>query len=211
MGRKHEDLTGQRFGRLTALEYAGGSRWRCQCDCGRTSLAKSAKLKSGKSRSCGCLLREENARKAAGGKSKAICLLRTQNPDMKAIEIARTLDISRERIRQILTKNNLPTKIEKSPRLIRLCRWCSTPLPYWNKSGLCSTCYGNNRFLSHRTILTCNGCGRHFFRQNGVTRAGAKRGYRYIFCNRHCFGHYAGIHFGLGTRTKDANIKNNGV
>nr|DAP96422.1 MAG TPA: Acetone carboxylase alpha subunit [Caudoviricetes sp.] len=56
------DLTGQRFGRLTAIEYLpssgsrNGARWRCRCDCGREIVAASANLKSGHTTSCGCAL-----------------------------------------------------------------------------------------------------------------------------------------------------------
>lgn len=53
------DLSGQRFGKLVAVErderpnrYA---RWICTCDCGSQSVAAQADLLSGHSKSCGCL------------------------------------------------------------------------------------------------------------------------------------------------------------
>ncbi len=56
--RKKLDLTGQRFGRLTVLEQAenvnGRTAWRCRCDCGRGTIAKSCHLRNGHVRSCGC-------------------------------------------------------------------------------------------------------------------------------------------------------------
>ena len=61
MSRLH-DLTGQRFGALTALERAetritpNGSRftyWTCRCDCGRTVEVRSTHLTHGKIRTCG--------------------------------------------------------------------------------------------------------------------------------------------------------------
>lgn len=64
---KTEDLTGQRFGRLTAIKYAGKRYWECRCDCGNTKLVKSNNLKSGGTLSCGCLSKEtaaENGRKS---------------------------------------------------------------------------------------------------------------------------------------------------
>lgn len=56
------DLTGQRFGRLRALECVGfdkrhNRRWRCACDCGQGTVTITTKLRSGKKRSCGCLPR----------------------------------------------------------------------------------------------------------------------------------------------------------
>lgn len=60
MGRKVRDLTGQRFGRLVALERAPNApgdpraRWLCQCDCGNKSLHNSRHLVSLSAQSCGC-------------------------------------------------------------------------------------------------------------------------------------------------------------
>jgi len=56
------DLTGQGFGRLVAVERLGltkqGFVWRFACDCGETYKAAAKIIKSGHTRSCGCLLRE---------------------------------------------------------------------------------------------------------------------------------------------------------
>lgn len=52
---RHIDLTGQTFGRLTALEYKGNGKWLCQCQCGNTIEALIGNLKSGHTQSCGCL------------------------------------------------------------------------------------------------------------------------------------------------------------
>lgn len=49
---KHEDLTGQQFGRWTAVRYAGKSKWECRCECGWISCVEASKLKSGKSKCC---------------------------------------------------------------------------------------------------------------------------------------------------------------
>lgn len=58
-----KDLTGHRFGRLVCLNptaergRAGGTVWRCQCDCGGLCLAVSTQLTHGYKKSCGCLSR----------------------------------------------------------------------------------------------------------------------------------------------------------
>lgn len=52
------DLTGQKFHRLTAVEYVGNKKWRCICDCGKETVVLSHHLKSGNTKSCGCLNRE---------------------------------------------------------------------------------------------------------------------------------------------------------
>jgi hypothetical protein len=55
-----KDITGQKFGRLTAVSYAGAlgkrrSFWDCVCECGKPARVESGKLRSGHSKSCGCL------------------------------------------------------------------------------------------------------------------------------------------------------------
>ncbi len=57
------DLTGQRFGRLVVIERAKngknrGARWICRCDCGNIKTIYGYNLRSGCSRSCGCLQKE---------------------------------------------------------------------------------------------------------------------------------------------------------
>lgn len=60
------DLTGQRFDRLLVLQRGenagqGKSRWDCRCDCGKITSVTSSQLRSGRTRSCGCLKRERTA------------------------------------------------------------------------------------------------------------------------------------------------------
>ena len=59
-GRKVlQDLTGQRFGKLTVLKYAGSNRsrsqWLCECDCGNKTIVNQMELSRGDTLSCGCL------------------------------------------------------------------------------------------------------------------------------------------------------------
>ena len=58
MGKKHNDILGEKFGRLTAIEYVGSSYWKCRCDCGNETTTTYNKLKTGHTKSCGCLLHE---------------------------------------------------------------------------------------------------------------------------------------------------------
>jgi hypothetical protein len=58
-----KDLTGQRFGRLVVIYFAGREsngalEWRCRCDCGNETVVRGTRLKSGSTQSCGCLSRE---------------------------------------------------------------------------------------------------------------------------------------------------------
>lgn len=56
-------LTGKRFGRLTVLARSAShvsnqAWWMCQCSCGNTTTVRSASLRQGMTRSCGCLQHE---------------------------------------------------------------------------------------------------------------------------------------------------------
>lgn len=56
------DRTGQRYGRLVAIElFEIKNRktfWLCRCDCGNLAIVNGHSLKRGDSKSCGCLRRE---------------------------------------------------------------------------------------------------------------------------------------------------------
>ena len=57
------DLIGQKFGRLTVIEYVGKRRdkkehvrnlWKCKCDCGKEHIVTDNNLITGAVKSCGC-------------------------------------------------------------------------------------------------------------------------------------------------------------
>lgn len=56
---RRENLTGMRFGRLVVTDIShsdkSGVYWNCKCDCGSIVTVKSAYLKNGDTKSCGCL------------------------------------------------------------------------------------------------------------------------------------------------------------
>lgn len=66
---KLKDLSGMKFGRLTVLsrttdyiEPSGRKRvvWLCKCDCGNYISTQGSSLKSGSTKSCGCIKAERN-------------------------------------------------------------------------------------------------------------------------------------------------------
>lgn len=66
-----KDLTGQRFGRLTAQWPAGRSlhknvHWLCLCDCGTLRIVFGCNIKSGYTKSCGCLQLEKSIENIRG-------------------------------------------------------------------------------------------------------------------------------------------------
>lgn len=74
--KPYKDLTGQKFNRLTViefdLEYTKNknkenssnrfSYWKCQCDCGQQITVRGADITGEHIKSCGCLLREKAAK-----------------------------------------------------------------------------------------------------------------------------------------------------
>ena len=67
MARARQDLTGQKFGKLTVIGpaddyiYQNGQHmamWNCVCDCGNKITTYDNALKSGKAKSCGCIRKE---------------------------------------------------------------------------------------------------------------------------------------------------------
>lgn len=92
------NLSGQTFGRLTAIKVVGRKHkeavWLCQCQCGKTVQVVGSALRLGQSRSCGCLKLEEfSARTTTHGKSKTrlyntyqAMKRRCYNPNVKRYE-----------------------------------------------------------------------------------------------------------------------------
>lgn len=73
-----KDLTGQKFGRLTVIKRNGTlsngstriSAWLCACFCGNEITTRERCLKTGNTKSCGCLRDESRKLRATHGKSK---------------------------------------------------------------------------------------------------------------------------------------------
>lgn len=61
IGHEHPtfiDRTGEKYGRLTTVEYLGYRYWLCECECGNTTRVHFRNLESGNTKSCGCLRQE---------------------------------------------------------------------------------------------------------------------------------------------------------
>ncbi|MCI8378602.1 MAG: hypothetical protein HFH72_08810 [Lachnospiraceae bacterium] len=67
--RNFKDLTGMKFGRLTVLREDKARRkkiyWECVCECGNKKVISGDCLKTGRTKSCGCLDKENRARAKA--------------------------------------------------------------------------------------------------------------------------------------------------
>lgn len=73
---KIKDETGRRYGRLVVVGLSERTNkrrmayWVCQCDCGNIKIARGVDLRSGGTKSCGCL-REENGKRLGSHKTHA--------------------------------------------------------------------------------------------------------------------------------------------
>ena len=69
MPKKVKDETGNKFERLFVKSFAGidhakHATWNCACDCGKEIIARGGDLRQGKTKSCGCLSRENNIKRS---------------------------------------------------------------------------------------------------------------------------------------------------
>ena len=57
------NIGGKVFGRLTAIEFVGiknnNASWKCICECGITTIVRGTSLRMGRTRSCGCITKEQ--------------------------------------------------------------------------------------------------------------------------------------------------------
>lgn len=80
MGRRREDLTGRKFGKLTVIEFVDvptthHTFWKCKCECGGETTIRTDILKSGKTKSCGCAARGRKALVSIGDKFGKLTVL----------------------------------------------------------------------------------------------------------------------------------------
>ena len=76
------DLAGQRFGKLTVLNFdhvdkSRMSCWKCKCDCGKEIVTRGSYLISGRKQSCGCMNKGKNVKDLSNkkfGRLLVICL-----------------------------------------------------------------------------------------------------------------------------------------
>ena len=69
------DMIGKRFGKLLVLSEAGRDKhrnilWLCRCDCGKEKIISGSSLRSGLTKSCGCLARQPKSKEMKKKMSK---------------------------------------------------------------------------------------------------------------------------------------------
>jgi len=83
MGRKVNDLTGYKFGRLLVMglhpkrSKGGQTNWNCKCDCGNETIVSASNLRNRSTKSCGCF-RSDAAKDITGQRfGKLIAIYKT--------------------------------------------------------------------------------------------------------------------------------------
>ena len=66
---RYEDITGQKYGTLTAIEHIVQGFWLCRCDCGAEVFINKTKLKNRKVMGCAsCGIKRKGFKKSKGFK-----------------------------------------------------------------------------------------------------------------------------------------------
>lgn len=84
------NLVGKKYSLLTVVSYMGNSNWRCDCECGRFTFVNGDHLKTGHTKSCGCIRkpkpghRESNIRTTKEYRAWSHIKARCYNPKDKA-------------------------------------------------------------------------------------------------------------------------------
>lgn len=134
---------------------------------------------------------------------KEVIKMRQTNQCATLQEIGNRFGVSRERIRQILSTNNIQTKNYKW--LLRYyCLECGTELVGHGRANrkFCSVSCCNSY---KRITVMCDNCGALFKR-----RASELLWYpntpahqpKHSFCSRKCLGSYTGKHYGFGAHPR---------
>lgn len=109
--------------------------------------------------------------------------MRQDNPTAKAIDMARDIGVSRERVRQILTSLSLPTSFRRH----WFCKDCGKRVASY--AIRCRECYTKSRY----TYYTCEECGSiKRIRISDLKRLHPR------FCSRKCQGKWFGRTYGRG-------------
>ena len=97
------DLVGKKFGRLTAIKRVGTQNghvtWLCKCDCGNETVVSASTLKSGYTKSCGCLWKDSIYEFNHSERRKETTRKAKTKHGMKGTRIYRILQAMRQRCR----------------------------------------------------------------------------------------------------------------
>jgi len=110
-----------------------------------------------------------------------IVRLRTRNPLMRPIDIARRVGVSKQYVHTTLQKADLPTAAPFAKRVI-YCPVCTKIVPTRGK-----VCPGKCQYEYYNIIVTCSFCRFKFIMKRYEIVNRNRRGYNNIYCGRTCF------------------------
>ena len=125
---------------------------------------------------------------------KLVVKKRLNNPCSTLQQIAETVGVTKERVRQILVSENLPTRRWK-PRSYK-CNNCGLIFPAVN-GRVCKFCSPECRKEYYQATLPCDECGKLFTLSYGVIRKRVKFGCQHFYCSQRCRGIVAGKKYGF--------------
>ena len=108
-----------------------------------------------------------------------VSLLRQKDPSMPAVRIAEVLNISRERVRQLLSEAGLQTQFRKH---YGWCELCGSRMPSNRKTYCSNEC----RTAAKHVTFQCDYCGQDKVLTWSVYNAQKRRGYKHMYCSIQC-------------------------
>jgi len=136
------------------------------------------------------------------GNTLLVLAIRRRDPSALMAKIALGLGISRERVRQILTKEFLATQVacfrpdQRSHCCLR-CGQAMSRLGSYHKSaevvGWCVICVRESKLVE----LMCTGCGAPFLRAVRLVAQAVSRGAQLVFHSKSCQGSYTARRYGF--------------
>jgi len=72
------NLKGNKYGTLTVLDYIGNQKYKCVCECGKTTEVFASNLTSGHTKSCGCRKNKESVMQVGKTYKDALILDKTK-------------------------------------------------------------------------------------------------------------------------------------
>ncbi|MFP3976170.1 MAG: hypothetical protein ACLFVK_08115 [Dehalococcoidia bacterium] len=118
--------------------------------------------------------------------------MRIEHPELSLSQIATQVGRTKERVRQVLVEEGLPTR---ALRPKRYCPNCGKEVTHSSRKFCSQACYHDY----HRTMLRCGFCGREFRRTKSRAHIDKKRN-KYTFCSKTCQGKWLARWYGLGIR-----------
>ena len=121
----------------------------------------------------------------------AVAQIRASNPLARQAEIAREINYSGERVRQILKELGLPAK----PPL-KVCVDCGKRVD--SRTKRCRPCYHQYILKNSWVELPCHTCKAMFPRRKSDFKRSVKNRQRLFFCSKHCLGVWVAVNYGFG-------------